>query len=307
MGGNIFTLTEPIKKEHIGPTLDKFKEELSKIFPKISFDFITLGSAGKKDISGDIDLGLNEDLVFDKDDEVKLDDWDLNYPRYLDTLEVIKKRSRTSTLRQNKMYAICKLICEKIQTSENIVCDPKNARVGTLFCQFPQYDKDGKELDDNVQIDINIGDLDWLKFSYYSESYEGNVKGLHRTQLLVALFANKKRTFRHGTGVWNPELGEYEAKTPSQAIKLLNKLYGIELTYDITKNFFDLYDYIDIEENIGLVEFYNIIDIYLKILDSTRTDIPFMLQDYWLRNKERLGLQGKFLPEESNLYENNKI
>ena len=42
-------------------------------------------------------------------------------------------------------------------------------------------------------------------------------------------------------------------------------------------------------------------DTYLKILDSTRADIPEDLQPYWIENQERLGLKGKFLPDNSNL------
>jgi hypothetical protein len=39
----------------------------------------------------------------------------------------------------------------------------------------------------------------------------------------------------------------------------------------------------------------------LKILDSTRADIPLNLQKYWIENQDRLGLKGKFLPDNSNL------
>ena len=45
---------------------------------------------------------------------------------------------------------------------------------------------------------------------------------------------------------------------------------------------------------------------YLKILDSTRTDIPENLQQYWIDNQERLGLKGKFLPDVSNLIPHQK-
>jgi hypothetical protein len=44
-----------------------------------------------------------------------------------------------------------------------------------------------------------------------------------------------------------------------------------------------------------------VLDIYLRILDSTRADIPLDLQEYWIANQERLGLKGKFLPDGSNL------
>jgi hypothetical protein len=42
-------------------------------------------------------------------------------------------------------------------------------------------------------------------------------------------------------------------------------------------------------------------DSYLKILDSTRADIPDNLQQYWIDNQSRLVLKGKFLPDTSNL------
>ena len=41
--------------------------------------------------------------------------------------------------------------------------------------------------------------------------------------------------------------------------------------------------------------------IYLKILESTRADIPGDLQEYWLAHKDEYGLTGKFLPDDSNL------
>jgi hypothetical protein len=44
-----------------------------------------------------------------------------------------------------------------------------------------------------------------------------------------------------------------------------------------------------------------LLDIYFKILDSTRADIPDDLQEEWLLRKDRLGLTGKFLPDTSAL------
>jgi hypothetical protein len=48
-------------------------------------------------------------------------------------------------------------------------------------------------------------------------------------------------------------------------------------------------------------DFDSIINIYLKILDSTRADIPYDLQDEWRARKDNLGLTGKFLPDDSKL------
>ena len=168
-----------------------------------------------------------------------------------------------------------------------------------LFCQFPQYDESGKELDLTVQIDINFGKLDWLKFAYYSDSYAGNVKGLHRTQLMLHMFANKGYVFSHNYGVKDKETQEIVANSPEEAVKLLNKLYGLHLTDKILENYHKLQEYL--REHLKEDELDKIYDIYLKTLDSTRCDIPEDLQEYWIKNKARLGLKGQFLPDNSRL------
>jgi hypothetical protein len=49
-------------------------------------------------------------------------------------------------------------------------------------------------------------------------------------------------------------------------------------------------------------EDYNtLLNIYFKILDSTRADIPDDMQDEWRKRKDSLGLTGKFLPDNSAL------
>ena len=47
--------------------------------------------------------------------------------------------------------------------------------------------------------------------------------------------------------------------------------------------------------------------VYLKILDSTRTDIPDDLQEYWIAHQKELGLTGKFIPDDSNLAQHRTI
>jgi hypothetical protein len=303
MGGNIFENTQPINKEDIEPTINQFKTKLNEVFPKIDFDFKLLGSTGRKSVSNDIDLALSEDIIFDKKRKVKYDVWEIDYKQYAIIYKKIRKRVRTATIKQSKIKALVEMISSKINNSNSgIITDPINSGSGSLFCCFPQY-SNNEELNKIVQIDINIGNLDWLLFSYYSEIYEDNIKGLHRTQLLVALFANKNRIFRHGSGIFNSETRKYEAKTPEEAIKLLNKLYINNVdrfNRTIVNNFFYLTSCIKFH---FLNEECKIYDIYLKILDSTKTDIPIMLQDYWIQNQERLNLRGKFLPKESKLYE----
>ena len=82
-------------------------------------------------------------------------------------------------------------------------------------------------------------------------------------------------------------------------LELLNKLYGIRLDQNTLDDYFKLMDVL--KKNLTDEDLHGIYDIYLKILDSTRADIPEDLQQYWIENKERLGLKGKFLPDDSKL------
>lgn len=296
-GGHVFDGgSDPIKKEFIKGTLDKFIKEFVRICPKAKNHFEnpqTLGSVGKKDVSGDIDIAMDEKCF------TNLDDWNLDQD-YVDELYAkFKKRARTASPQQLMKRAIITALGEKINAnSELIKTDQKQSGSGVLFCQFPQYDGNN-ELDLTVQIDINFGNVDWLKFAYYSDSYTGNVKGLHRTQLMLHLFAHKDHTFGHNYGVKDKKTGESVASSPKEAIELLNKLYHFHLTDEILKNYHKLQEFL--RDNVKEDELNEIYDIYLKTLDSTRCDIPEDLQEYWIKNKERLKLTGKFLPNDSRL------
>ena len=292
MGGNVFTATDEIKKEDIDPTLDNFFNEFIRLFPKAEPHFRQiekLGSAGKKEISGDIDLALSA-TSFDN-----IDDWGLD-PEYVHKVfELFKSRARTSTDDQMMKRAVIVAIAQKIENANTYLnVDVKSSAAGALFLQAPQFNEAGEQLDKNVQIDINVGDIDWLKFAYYSSVYSGNVKGLHRTQLLVALFANKGYIFSHNYGVKNKDTQEVEAKTPTQAIELLNKLYGADFSNEILENYFSIIK--ALKKNLSEQDLNRVYDIYLKRLDSTRADIPEDLQDYWIASQERLQLKGKLLP-----------
>lgn len=297
MGGNVFGTTDKIKREDIKPTLLNFLKEFKRLFPQAEPHFRqmqTLGSVGKKEVSGDIDLAIS-DKSFDK-----IQDWGLDQAHVQELFELFKKRSRTASEEQLMKRAVIVAIAEKIQDADtDLAVDVKGSASGALFLQAPQYSEAGEQLDRNVQIDINVGDVDWLKFAYYSSVYSGNVKGLHRTQLLVALFANKGYIFSHNYGVKNRDTQEVEAKTPSEAIELLNKLYKADFTPEILENYFSVME--ALKSNLSEQDLNRVYDIYLKILDSTRADIPEDLQDYWIANQERLQLKGKFLPDDSNL------
>jgi len=303
MGGNIFNSTKPIKKEHIKPTLLQFLKQFREIFPKAEPFFRemkTLGSVGKKDLSGDIDLAL-AGTSFDN-----IEDWGLDREYVNKLFEGFKKRARTSTEDQLMKRAVIVAIAQKIQESNtDILVDIKGSGAGALFLAFPQFDENNKQVGDNVQIDINVGDVDWLEFAYYSSSYTGNVKGLHRTQLMLAMFSNRGYTFSHNYGVKDKDTQEIVAKNPQEAINLLNKEYNLKLDRASISDYHQLIE--ALEKGLTPDELNSILDRFIKILDSTRADIPEDLQSYWIKNQERLGLKGKFLPDDSNLIKYQKI
>lgn len=297
MGGNVFDYSKPIPKENIKPTLLEFFKELSRVFPRAKSYFsnmATLGSVGKKPVSGDIDLAL------DSSSFERLEDWGLDSEYIQQLYEKFKKRARTATDNQLMNRAFITAMGEKIQDSSKMLnVDLKSSGAGSIFFIFPQFSPDGTQTSDHVQIDVNIGNVDWLTFAYYSDSYEDNVKGLHRTQLMLSLFTVKGYTFSHNYGVKNKETGEIEANNPQQAVELLNRLYNMNLDSSILQNYFKLQEYI--RQNLSPEDLRAVYETYIKILDRTRADIPSDLQQFWIDNQEELGLKGKFLPDDSKL------
>ena len=302
-GGHVFDGgSDKIAKEDIKPTLNAFLTEMTRLFPEISKKYYkepkTLGSVGKKDYSGDIDIAIDQKALED------IDDWNLDKQHVTELFEKFKKRARTAKPEQVMRKAVITAISEYInKNSDKIITDAKSAGNNMLFSQFKQIDtKSGKENGKTVQIDTMFGNVDWISFAYYSDAYDknSNVKGLHRTQLMLHMFDYKNYSFKHNDGVIRKEDRELVAKHPTEAIELLNKLYNINLNNSILSNYYKLIDYL--KENLPEKDFNGIIDAYLKTLDHTRCDIPDNLQDYWVANQERLGLSGKFLPESSNLY-----
>lgn len=298
MGGNVFYGSAPIERDNIKPTLSRFFRELGRIFPgavKHFENITTLGSTGKKDVSGDIDLALDENAF------KNLKDWDLDETEIQEYFSKFQKRARSASKQQLMKRAVLTAVAKKVdEEGHNISIDTKSTSNGVLFFQFPQFGPSGEMLDKSVQIDVNVGNVDWLSFSYYSSSYKGNVKGLHRTQLMLCLFLIKGYVFSHNYGVKDKETGKVVASTPEQAINLLNDLYDINLDQDILSDYFKLQEYLrSTLDKTTLQELYR---AYLKVLDSTRCDIPEDMENIWLDNQEKWGLTGKFLPPSSKLY-----
>lgn len=306
-GGNVFDATSPIDKANIEPTLEKFVDEMSRIFPKKKDTFKAferLGSVGKKNVSGDIDLSYDEHHLYNKN----LPDfkgWGVDEGKYNELFQLFTKRSRVSTPEQISLRAMVELISTKLdENSSEIEVDTKSSGKGTIFCSIPQYNPQGQKLNKSVQVDINIGSPDWLRFSYHSSIYQTNVKGLHRTQLILCLFSLKGRIFNHAIGVINKETRENEAKNPAEAAALLNRLFGFEITPEILDDYYKLDEFL--KTNLSEEVYNRLIDKFLRILDLTRADIPDGLQQYWIANQDRLQLTGRYLPDNSRLLQYKK-
>jgi len=301
-GGNVFDDTTSISKENIDPTLEIFISELSKIFPNKSKSFLSfekLGSVGKKAESGDIDLAYSSKEFIDEKGNPKLKEWNINESDFKLTYDKIRSRAKTATDDQSRLRSMLDLIGSSITKKSKLEVSLKSTTSMELHIKAPQFGIDKKPLNKNVQIDLNIGDMGWLKFSYYSNTYKDNVKGLHRTQLLLSIFNTKGKMFKHNSGVIDKITRNVEASNPEEAVNLLNKLYGVTFTTDILHDYFKLHDFI--KTHLSKEDYNTTIDSYLKILDSTRADIPIDLQKYWIQNQTRLGLTGKFLPDNSSL------
>lgn len=297
-GGHVFGEgSDPIAKEDIKPTLDAWLAEIKRLFPKVAKYWdnpVTLGSVGKKDFSGDIDIAIDEaGLKYPED-------WNLDPVKMSEDYGIMLKRARTATPQDVMRRAFIKAIGDYInEHSKLITTDAKQSGNGVLFSLFDQIGADGKPNGKTVQIDTNFGNIDWLKFAYYSDSYAGNVKGLHRTQLMLHLFTAKGFMFKHNKGIQDKETLEWVAKNPQEAIAKLNELYHFNIDEKTLQNYHKLQEYL--RDNLDKTTLNHVYDIYLKTLDSTRCDIPEDLQPYWVENKDRLGLTGKFLPKDSQL------
>lgn len=302
MGGNVFEGSAPILKENIKPTLREFFKDLKLVFPNCTeaLKNITLvGSTGKAAESGDIDLALDRKYVKD------LNNWSISKDEVISTLHDLSDHYRGSLDKKYLMQkAILKTIADKLDDeSHSIKVDDRGLGNGSIFCQFPQYNETGEKIGKKVQIDLNVGNIDWITWTYQSSAQDrkAGLKGLHRTQLLHALFRAKGYVMNNGMGVREEGSKFYTVNTPDEAIALLNELYGFNLTIDDTKSFSVLHDFL--KENFSEDEYNDVIAKYLHILDNTKDcNIPNELSNTWLDRQEELDLTGKHLPANSVLY-----
>tara|TARA_R110000744_G_scaffold62458_3_gene128871 strand:+ start:4504 stop:5508 length:1005 start_codon:yes stop_codon:yes gene_type:complete len=319
-GGNVFRNTdhdtEDINLENIEPTLKNFVGALSTIFPQRKSTFINflnkenwLGSTGKKPKSGDVDLAYSMGNFLDGGNP-KLASWGINKEEFTTQYAKFAKRARTSTETQLKVKTMLHFIVLTInKAGTDLFASAKAIGGGALHLSYPVYNGQGEKSDKRAQFDIDSGDVEWLVFRYRSDSptnsKTNNVKGLHRGQLLLALFSVKGYTFGAIHGLVDKTTRKVVAPTPNDSIKLMNKEYGLELTADIVNNYEKLSPYL--LQNLSTEDYDEVMTVYLKALDFTRADIPWDLQDYWIANQEKLGLKGKFLPADSKLIQYQNI
>ena len=310
-GGNVFTgKTASIKLEYIGPTLEAYFAELKHIFPKKASifnaqHFHALGSVGKKPISGDIDLGIDAKDILDHEmSDKSMSDWGIDPKAVHLEFAKLEKRAKTSSPEQLLMKAFLKELTLYINRhAPKLYCDEKKVTGGNIFGLYPQLTNKGQDVGIGVQIDWMIGDLAWLKFSYHSAAYPvgSNVKGLHRTQLMLSAFQVANLSFNHVSGVKDKDTGIVIAHDPENALTELGNRLGFKITQADSEDYYKLNKLL--KAKMKPVVYSKLLDTYFKILDSTRADIPDDLQSEWKKRKDRLGLTGKFLPSDSLLNE----
>jgi len=325
-GGGVFKdspeyQTNDIDRNDIELTIEKFTQELTNIFKqkKESIQAINskdnwLGSTGTAFKSGDIDIAYSvkhffvdtntpkESFIFtDKqgnETEVQiladLDGWGIDKDSFVDLYTKYRLAAKTASDEQLQLKTVIALIVEKVNSqSKTLYASDKASGAGSIHFSFPQYLKSGGT-GGRAQLDLDIGDMDWLKFRYNSElpkidsenekylrtleaaskEYYGNpndpdsrdinklaskygikniedlkkalIKGLHRGQLMLAMFAAAGYTFKSGKGFIRKADNEIVAATPEETIKVFNAEYKPKqpLTMDIVRNYDRLMQYV---------------------------------------------------------------
>ncbi len=178
-GGNVFKNSEydaqNILLNNIQPTVNKFAEDLGKLFPskRISFKELTdknnwLGSTGRKPESGDVDLAYPSDNFF-INGKPDTKGWELDENEFNILYEKLKKASRVATVEQIQIKALVQLIVKKINSNGgDLFASDKASGAGSIHFSYPQYTPSGEKLDIRAQLDLDIGDMDWLKFRFNS-------------------------------------------------------------------------------------------------------------------------------------------
>ena len=159
-GGNAVSNVQKIAQNNVQPTLDKFYEVLKGLYKNLQWGdtIFKLGSTGKKDFSGDLDIGIDFEAIKREDEETVLE-------------------------RLENLF----IYLYKAEISPEIKIN--NISNDMIHLSFPQYNEDGQQLEKNVQIDILLTpNKKFTLFYMYSPAQnETAYKGAHRNQLFRAI------------------------------------------------------------------------------------------------------------------------
>lgn len=273
MGGNIFkNKTTSIPKQRIEPTIKAYTQKLGEIFPikahSLTF-FEPVGSAGKKDVSGDLDLAIDSTHIVRAFTGTELQKWGIDWEEWNALYTKIHKRARTATYEMSKMRALLTLISEKL--AENNIDVGGRVTAGNIFTCFEQHDENGPT-GDYVQIDWMVGNIEWLGWAYYSHG-EISLKGLHRTQFLVALFSEIGYTFNHFSGIKKKDSKEWTITSPEDALQLLSEHYG-DIEHSQTQTFAQLHSWLLRSDSEA---YFRVVSRYREILRVQKENVPNVL------------------------------
>jgi hypothetical protein len=126
------------------------------------------------------------------------------------------------------------------------------------------------------------------------------------------MFLVKDHSFKHVGGVFDRKTGKKVAHSPAEAMRLLGKLYGTNVSPEVFNTFEGALEWL--MDNASEQDKNRALDAYLTILDRTKGNnetlpsgeenrcgyIPQELEDYWLQNWKRLGLKGDILCKTAN-------
>jgi hypothetical protein len=289
MGGNIWDNSVPIIREDIEGTVSEFFKELvgcKSGLVDIVKTFTFIGSVGKKDISGDIDIAISSDSLYPNNGRL-ITEFDISQEEYKERLELLKSRAKTATIEQLEIKSFLQLLVGQMEDCD-IIFNEEKIGYNSLNTLFNIY-HNNVITDDKVQIDIIITDnIEWAKFAYFS-SIDSEYKGLHRTQLIISMLTNIGYSFSHSNGFKEKESNIWLTDIDA-LIDIIKDNYNVEnLTYEGLLRFEDIYPIVENNNNVK--------DIYLKILNKTRTYIPDELIEYRLENMDRLNLDNKYTIE----------
>ena len=159
-GGNAVSNVQRIAQNNVQPTLDKFYQVLLGVYPNLKWDdtIFKLGSTGKKDFSGDLDIGIDFNAI---------------------------QREKGETVLEQLEHLFTYLYNQQVSQEIKI----NNISNDMIHLSYPQYNEDGQQIDKNVQIDILLTpNKQFTLFYMYSPSQnETAYKAAHRNELFRAI------------------------------------------------------------------------------------------------------------------------